>query len=229
MRVGPLARAEPQRLEPGRRQDRRGARPGIGVHPHRQLVPPGAPRSRPQVLKRHQQARPTSPTWRSAALSCSPPSTPAAIQSSMRWSMPGQRGEVGADVLVGRLVEARRERDERLAGLRRRGRSARRAGRPRSRTPAGGGRAAARSRGSAGRRACSVSSPQASASSTAARAAGSAGKSGGSGAIAVELAGDLARALDLASVDLQRRHRDPGEARQPQDAPSRPPASGRRA
>ena len=54
---------------------------------------------------------------RSAAFGCSPPSTPSAIQSSIRCSIPGSAARSARDVLVGGLVETHRERDDRAAVL----------------------------------------------------------------------------------------------------------------
>ena len=54
--------------------------------------------------------------WKSAALGCSPPSTPAAIQSSTLSSIAGSAVEATPDVLVAGLVEAGRERHDRRRG-----------------------------------------------------------------------------------------------------------------
>ena len=136
--------------------------------------------------------------------------------------------EVGTDVVVCRLVEARRERDERLAGLHRE------TDRNAESCALGVGRermaiAAQRVPEDAPRHALKVLvAPRLGRLDLrAGRRIG--GEEGRVGLNAVELTGDLARALDLAIVELERRHRDAVEARQLAASPSRPPASGRRA
>ena len=143
-------RGRPQRLEPGGGQDRRDVARVVGDDAHRQLAGrPGLDRRRAgrrSVIS----SRRLVAIWKSAAFSCSPPSTPSAIQSSIRCEHPGQRGEVGADVLVGRLVEARRQGDDRRRGLHREPDRDPEPGALGVAARAASGRAGARSRASAG-------------------------------------------------------------------------------
>ena len=132
---------------------------------------------------------------------------------------PGQRGEVGADLLVGRLVEPRRERRRSAPRSSPRGRSAPRAWRPRSSSRAARGRACSAFQRIRRAGACRSSSPQRSASSTAVALLRVGGEER-------RLWLDRGRArgrspaspVSLAPVDLQRRHRDAGEAGKAQGA-----------
>ena len=138
-----------------------------------------SPAGRPSIAGRRSSkviaSRRLAAIWRSAAFGGSAPSTPSAIQSSIRCSQPGQGREVGAHRLVVGAVHAVRGGDDRRRGLhgepdRNPEPGALRVARERRR-----GRAAGRSRGCGERRAAGPPRPSARLPLTAARARSSLG------------------------------------------------------
>ena len=97
-----------QRLEPGRRQDRRRVAREVGDDAHRQLARRAGPRSparrSSRVIARRRLAR----SGGRRRSSCSPPSTPSAIQSSIRCSIPGRAARSARTFSSVGLVEPRR-------------------------------------------------------------------------------------------------------------------------
>ena len=145
------------------------ARPGKSGTARSAISPAGRPsiagRRSSKVIARRRLAA----IWRSAAFGGSAPSTPSAIQSSIRWSHPGSAARSAPHGLVVGAVHSVRRGHDRRRGLHRRGRSAPPAERPR-RSCASAARSRFRTfqliRRTAG---WSTSSPQRSASSTATR------------------------------------------------------------
>ena len=78
-----------------------GASPGkSGIDAQRLSRPPGGPRSPAGGRRRSSPGATLAAIWRSAAFGGSPPSTPSAIQSSIRCSQPGSAARSAADRLV---------------------------------------------------------------------------------------------------------------------------------
>ena len=214
-----------ERLQPGRREARRGVAGEVGDEAAGEIAGRPALDERPQVVHRHQQRDARRDLQVGGVRRIAADRRRRRCSSSTRSISPGSAARSAIAWASVGLVEARRELRDRRRGLRRHRRRAGRASRPRG--SSGSARGPCSSRFQTSRRGHLLEHLVAPLLRLLDLRAG-----GGIGGEqrrlrheAVELAGDRPAALDPVAVDPQRRDRHAGEARRPAGSASRATAT----